>query len=78
MKFGADIHGSQRMNPTDCGDPLTFHLAPPARQCFHLSSYKGCIGKQNFYPDNYDTQMMHRTDFGDALTFFEVGIHDCE
>ncbi len=25
MKFGADIHGPQRMNPT-----LTFHLVPPA------------------------------------------------
>ncbi len=23
MKFGTDIHGSQRMNPNNFGDPLT-------------------------------------------------------
>ncbi len=37
MKFGADIHGAQRMIPRDFGDPLTFHLMPPAGQSFHLS-----------------------------------------
>lgn len=28
-KFGPDIHGTQRPNPTDIGDPLTLCLAPP-------------------------------------------------
>ena len=30
----ADIHGPQRMNPTDLGDRLTF--SPPAGKSFHL------------------------------------------
>ncbi len=38
MKFGTDGHGTQRMNLNDFGVPLTFHLAPPAGQRFHLSS----------------------------------------
>ncbi len=29
MEFCTDIHGFQRMNPNDFGDPLTFPLAPP-------------------------------------------------
>lgn len=29
MTFGAAIHGSQRMKPTEFADPLTFPLAPP-------------------------------------------------
>lgn len=29
MKFGGYINGIQRMNPTDCSDPLTFPIAPP-------------------------------------------------
>ncbi len=32
-----DIHGAQRMNPNDFGDPLTFHPAPTVGG-FHLSS----------------------------------------
>ncbi len=32
MKFCTGIHGPQRMNPTDLGDSLTFHVAPPAGQ----------------------------------------------
>ncbi len=35
-----DIHGAQRMNPNDTGDPLNFHQAPPAGQRFNLSSEK--------------------------------------
>ncbi len=38
MKFCTYIDGSQKMNPADFGDPLTFHLAPPAGQSFHLSN----------------------------------------
>ncbi len=38
MKYGADIHGLWRTNPTDFGNPLTFQGMPPAAQCFHLSS----------------------------------------
>lgn len=38
LKFGADIHGAQRMNPNDSDDPLTLQIAPPAGQTFHLSS----------------------------------------
>ncbi len=37
MKFGADIHGSQRMNPKIFGDSLSFHLVPPAGQRFFIS-----------------------------------------
>ena len=37
IKVCADIHGAQRMNPTDFGDPLTFHLAP-------------LLGKNSIYP----------------------------
>ena len=29
MTFGADIHGHQRMNPTDFGHFLTFHQTLP-------------------------------------------------
>ncbi len=29
MKFCTDIHGSQKMNPTDFGDPPALTLAPP-------------------------------------------------
>ncbi len=38
MKFSTDVHGPQRMSPTDFGDLLTCPLAPPAGQSFHLSS----------------------------------------
>ncbi len=38
MKFGTDIHGAQRMNPENYfHGPLTFPLAPPSGQGFHLS-----------------------------------------
>lgn len=37
MQFGGEIHGPQRMNPDDLGEPLTFPLPPPAGQTFHLS-----------------------------------------
>ncbi len=37
MKFGAHIHGSQKMYPNDFGDPLDFTLAPPQGWSFHLS-----------------------------------------
>ncbi len=37
-KFGIDIFGSQMMDPNDCGDPLTFHLAPSSGQTLHVSS----------------------------------------
>ncbi len=33
-----DNHGVLKMSPTDSGGPLTFHLAPPAGQSFHLFS----------------------------------------
>ncbi len=29
IKFCTDFHGSQRMNPNDFGDPMTFPLVPP-------------------------------------------------
>lgn len=29
IKFGTDIHGPPKVNPNDCGDPLTVPLAPP-------------------------------------------------
>ncbi len=30
------VHDPQRINPDDFGDPLTFHLEPPASQSFHF------------------------------------------
>lgn len=30
VKFWTVIHGPQRMNPVDFGEPLTFALVPPA------------------------------------------------
>ena len=37
MKFCTNIHGPQRIYSNDFGNPLTFHLVPPAGQSFHLS-----------------------------------------
>ena len=34
MTFYSNIHGPQRMNPSDFVNPPTFHLAPPAGQNF--------------------------------------------
>ncbi len=38
MKLCEDIHGPQRMNPSDSGDSMSFSLAPPTDLIFHLSS----------------------------------------
>ncbi len=38
MKFGADIHGPQRMHPNDFGDPLAFPLVLPLGQDLNLSN----------------------------------------
>ncbi len=40
MKTYTAIHGTQRMNFTDFGNPLTFHLAPPAGQNYFTYSVK--------------------------------------
>lgn len=37
MKFVADLHGAQRVNPNDFGDPTTSPVAPLADQSFHSS-----------------------------------------
>ncbi len=37
VKFCTDIHGPQRMNPTDYVDGKTVAPVPPASQSFHLS-----------------------------------------
>lgn len=38
MKFGADIHGTQRMNPKGVGYPHTFYLRLPQRRLnFNIS-----------------------------------------
>lgn len=36
MKFYTDIHGAQRMNLHDFGNPLTFPQMAPAGHFFHL------------------------------------------
>ncbi len=59
MKFGADIHGSQRINPYDFGDPLTFPLAPAKGQ--HLSEI--CKNYEISY------MRMNCNHFGDPFTF---------
>ena len=38
MKSFADVHGPQRMNPNEFGDPLTFLIVPPAGQTVCLFS----------------------------------------
>lgn len=38
MKYDTGICGPQKMSPTDFDDPLTFSLAPPASQGYHLFS----------------------------------------
>ncbi len=38
MKFCTNIHGPQKMNPKNFGDPLTFPLAPPSDQNFNMSN----------------------------------------
>ena len=38
MKLSTDIHGAQRINPDDFGDPLPFHLTLLAGNIFHLCS----------------------------------------
>lgn len=47
MNICADINGTQRMNPDDFSDPLTFSVAPLAGQSVHLSwkikSTKGIV-----------------------------------
>lgn len=36
IKLCADIRGTQKMNPNDFLDPVTFHIAPPSAQMFQL------------------------------------------
>lgn len=38
MNFRIDIHGPQRVNPNNFGDPRTFPVALPPSQIFHFSS----------------------------------------
>lgn len=38
MKFGPDISGAQKMDPTDFVDYLNFYQAPAPDQNFHSSS----------------------------------------
>lgn len=37
MKVYTDMHGPQKMNPNEVGDPRIFPLAPQMGQGFHLS-----------------------------------------
>ncbi len=34
--FCTDMHGGQRIKPTDFNDPLTFPIVPPLGQSFYL------------------------------------------
>ncbi len=65
MKRGTDIRDAQRMNPNDLGDPLIFHLAPPAG--FYLS------GKISLHfvsgTDTHGSQKMKCNNIGNPLTF---------
>lgn len=36
LKFGADVHGAQRLNHNFFGDPLTFYLATSRSVFFYL------------------------------------------
>lgn len=69
MKFWTDIHGPQRMNATNFGDPLAFHLMPPAGQHFHLSCKMSEHLLDGLDADIHDSQMMHPNNFGDPKIF---------
>ena len=62
MTFGTDTCSSQRMNPHDFDDPLTFYLMLPAGWSFYLSSYQShTIGwiAMKFGPDIHVAHMMN-------------------
>ncbi len=59
MKFGMDIHGTQRMCANDFGHPLTYPVAPTAGQRFHSSneisqrlSYELAQNFHSWFPDD--------------------------
>lgn len=41
MKFGTDIHDHITLKCCECGDFMTFHLAPPSHQVFFYYIYFG-------------------------------------
>ncbi len=66
MKSATDIHGSQRMNPNDFGDPLIFYLRPSAGQRFtypviYLNIYT--MDWQENFADVRGFQRMNPNDF---------------
>lgn len=71
--FGTDIHSAQKMDCIHFGDPLTFHLAPPEGQSYHLSKWNisTSTGRTdtNVCTGICGSQTMNDTDFGDHLTF---------
>ncbi len=71
MNFSADVYGSQRMNPNNSGDPLTFPLASPAGKVFtypvkylniHLMNWYRIWyihGSQMMYPNDFEIPRLH-------------------
>ena len=49
MKFHIYTHGSQRMNPNDFGDPLTFFSAPMRLTFVVLSDISPLIVKHTWF-----------------------------
>ncbi len=70
MKFGTDTHGGERVKINDFGNPLTFHLAPPAGKCSHSSSEISQYPLDGLAQNFVQTflKVMYPHDFGDPLT----------
>ncbi len=68
MKFGKDIHGSQRTEPKDIGDPLTFQQVKIFTYPKNILTATGWIDTK-FGADIHYSQRLNPTDFGNSLTF---------
>ncbi len=69
MDFCTDIHGAQKMNPNDFGDPMNFPLAPWCG-CFdwNVLTTFGWISIKSTHI--HGSLRMNSNNFDDPLTFY--------
>lgn len=67
MKFGTDLHGSQRINPNDHCD---LWLSYSATKSFYLSNEIFQHLLYEFCTDIHISEMMYPDNFGDPLKFY--------
>ncbi len=62
MKFCIDIHGPQKMNTNDSGDPLTFHLAPTRTDSKRMTSPSARypLLTSSLRTNNYNVTQVHK------------------